>query len=308
MRVGRRWAIGLATTAVAATTALAASPATSRPTTQPAPVELTPATPPSPRRGRREPVLPPPLPTQTATTATAPSTPRPATAPTTAPATQPVTVTPAVPIPDPVAYWAGLVAGHRIRERLAEDGRGFDDLVVLKGFIDGLSDHDPAFARADVQAAADQVQANVLQRRAEKRCADDPAFRRLADDNQQRSRDLLAENAKLAGVRALPDGVQVRVLHDGTGRPVAAAKAVTARLSVSLADGTLVAAADPNRPVRLVLSELLPAVVDATRDMRVGDRWQVMLPPDKAYGLAGNPPMIAPNQALAYDIELLDAQ
>ena len=112
-----------------------------------------------------------------------------------APATQPLVplpVTAALPIPDPVAYWAGLVAGRRIHARLAEDGRGFDDLMVLKGVIDGLADRDPAYARADVQAAVDQVQANVLQRRAEKHAADDPAFRRSADDNAARSRDLLA--------------------------------------------------------------------------------------------------------------------
>ena len=211
-----------------------------------------------------------------------------------------------MPIPDPVAYWAGLVAGRRIRERLAEDGRGLDDLVVLKGVIDGLADHDPAYPRADVQAAVDELQANVLQRRAEKRAADDPAFRRLADDEATRSRDLLAENAKLAGVRTLPDGVEVRVLHDGTGRPVASAKVVTARLTVSLADGTLVAAT--TEPARLVLADVLPALADAARGMRVGDRWQVVLPPDKAYGLAGNPPMIGPNQAIAYDVEVVDAE
>ena len=293
------------------------------PSTRPAaqPPEVAP---PPPRPVRREPVLPPPLPqsppppaSRPTTTATAavvppphpPSPPPPTTAPASPPASQPavsVAATAATPIPDPVAYWAGHVAGRRIRERLAEDGRGFDDLMVLRGMIDGLSDHEPAYRRAEVQAAADQLQSNVLQRRAERRVADDPSFRRLADDNAVRSRELLAGNAKLVGVRTLPDGVQVRVLHDGTGRPVGAAKAVTARLSVALADGTLISASPD--PVHLVLADVLPAVVDAARGMRVGDRWQVLLPPEKAYGLSGAPPVIGPNQALSFDVEVVDAE
>ena len=30
------------------------------------------------------------------------------------------------------------------------------------------------------------------------------------------------------------------------------------------------------------------------------------LPPDKAYGLAGSPPVIGPNQAVSYDVELVE--
>ncbi len=304
-RDGRWWVVVCVAVASAG-----AAPSTNPPATQPV----------APRPVHHDPVLPPPLapPASQPTTATAPPPPKPAVVappplpkPVPPPASQPappITTTAPLPIPDPVSYWAGLVAGRRIRARLAEDGRGFDDMVVLKGVIDGLADGNPAYPRADVQAAVDQLQANVLQRRAEKRAAEEPAFRRLADDNAQRTRDLLAQNAKLPDVRVRPDGVQVRTLHDGTGRPVAAAKAIIARLTVSLADGTLIAAADPARPAKLVLADALPALSDAARTMRVGDRWQVVLPSDKAYGLAGDPPMIGPNQALTYDVEVVDVE
>jgi FKBP-type peptidyl-prolyl cis-trans isomerase len=264
------------------------------------------------------PTTPPPASQPTTTSATEPTKPpavpppAPAPSPKVAPpASQPapaISATAALPIPDPVAYWAGLTAGRRIRARLMEDGRGFDDTVVLKGVIDGLTDRDPAYPRAAVQAAVDQLQANVLERRAEKRAADDPAFRRLAEDNGQHTRDLLAENAKLPDVKIRPDGVQVRILHDGTGRPVAAARSATLKLTVSLLDGTLIAAGDPARPSKVELADALPALVETLRTMRVGDRWQIVVPPEKGYGLAGDPPMIGPNQAVAYDVELVDAE
>jgi FKBP-type peptidyl-prolyl cis-trans isomerase len=37
----------------------------------------------------------------------------------------------------------------------------------------------------------------------------------------------------------------------------------------------------------------------------VGSRWQVVIPPDLAYGLKGAGP-IGPNQTLIFDIELIE--
>jgi FKBP-type peptidyl-prolyl cis-trans isomerase FklB len=40
--------------------------------------------------------------------------------------------------------------------------------------------------------------------------------------------------------------------------------------------------------------------------MHVGDRWKVVIPPQLAYGEQGALPRIGPNEALVFDIELLD--
>jgi FKBP-type peptidyl-prolyl cis-trans isomerase FklB len=40
--------------------------------------------------------------------------------------------------------------------------------------------------------------------------------------------------------------------------------------------------------------------------MHVGDHWQVFVPPDQAYGIRGDLPRIGPNEALVFDIHLLD--
>ena len=311
--VRRTCTTGLLAVAAAAAT-LWAAPVPPPPTTQPAPVS-------APRGGHRDPVLPPPLPTvptsQPATVAvvTTPATaaapkpppvvPPPAVPPSSQPAPPTQAGTPPVPVPDSVAYWVGWQAGGRIRQRMAEDGTGFEETQVVKGLIDGLAGSDPAVNRSDVQAAFDLVEANVRQRRAERRAADDPAFRRLADDNEQHSRDLLAENARMPGVRQLGDGVQVQPVHDGAGRPVAAARTVTAKLAVSLADGTAIATADQ---AHLIMADALSSLAAVVRTMRVGDRWRIVLPAERAYGLAGSPPAVGPNQAIAVDVEVLEAQ
>ena len=278
-------------------------PTTTKPATQPVasrPVEVE----------KHEPVAPPPPPV--VTTAAPVTTVK-------AAATQPVLSQPAMPMPvastqpgpidDRVAYAIGYSAGRRIHDRLEEDGRTADDLLVLKGVIDGLGDRDPAYPRQDVEAAFAEFQAYTLQRRAEKMYADNPAFRKRADENMKKSQAILDQNAEMAGVEVLPDGVQVQTLTPGTGRVVGNAKTLTVKnLRVSLADGTLVTASDADQPQNVAAGDAMPALMDAIRGMKIGTRVRVWLPPDKAYGLTGRPPVVGPNQAIEYELELIDAQ
>jgi FKBP-type peptidyl-prolyl cis-trans isomerase len=212
------------------------------------------------------------------------------------------------PIDERVAYAIGYSAGRRIHDRLQEDGRTADDLLVMKGLIDGLGDRDPAYPRQDVQAAFAEFQAYTSQRRAEKMYADNPAFRKKADENLKKSRAILDQNAEMAGVEIRPDGVQVQMLAPGTGRIVGNAKIVTVKnLRVSLVDGTLVRATDPDQPEKFAASDALSGLMDAIRGMKVGAKARVWLPPDKAYGLTGKPPVVGPNEGIEYEFELVGA-
>jgi FKBP-type peptidyl-prolyl cis-trans isomerase FklB len=51
---------------------------------------------------------------------------------------------------------------------------------------------------------------------------------------------------------------------------------------------------------------VIPGFREAISMMRVGDRWQVFVPSDLAYGKAGAGGDIGPNETLQFEIELLD--
>ena len=38
----------------------------------------------------------------------------------------------------------------------------------------------------------------------------------------------------------------------------------------------------------------------------VGDHWQIFVPPELAYGERGQPPRIGPNEALVFELKLVD--
>jgi FKBP-type peptidyl-prolyl cis-trans isomerase len=257
-----------------------------------------------------EPVPPPPPPST-------PPVVQPIAAVTTAksPATQPAEPPPVIaatqpgPIDERVAYAIGYSAGRRIHDRLDQDGRTADPLLVLKGLIDGLGDRDPAYPRQDVQAAFAEFQAYTLQRRAEKMYADNPAFRKRADENLKKSRAILDQNAEIAGVEVRPDGVQVQLLAPGEGRIVGNARLITVKnLRVSLADGTLVKATDSDQTDQFAAADALSSLIDVLRGMKIGSKARVWLPPDKAFGLTGKPPVVGPNQGVEYEFELVAAE
>jgi FKBP-type peptidyl-prolyl cis-trans isomerase len=259
---------------------------------------------------RHEPVAPPPPPVAASVPVVQPVTTRAATPPhPPAPPVVPVATTQPGPIDDKVAYGIAYAAGRRIHDRLQEDGRTADELQMMKGFIDGLSDHDPAYQRQEVQAAFAEFQAYTLQQQSEKQYANNPSFRKLADENLQKSRAVLDQNAEMAGVEVRPDGVQMQVLTPGNGRIVGNAKTISVKnLKVSLVDGTLIKSTDAGQVEKIPASDALSGWLDAVRGMKVGTKARVWLPPDKAYGLTGKPPVVGPNQAIEYEFELVNAE
>jgi FKBP-type peptidyl-prolyl cis-trans isomerase FklB len=114
--------------------------------------------------------------------------------------------------------------------------------------------------------------------------------------------EYLAKNAKDPAVKTLPNGIQYKVLKEGTGDMPKTTDSVVVGYKGSLIDGTVF---DQNEhfptPVtgRTIKgwSEVLPL-------MKTGSKWEVVIPSDLGYGTRGNQ-KIPPNSVLIFEMELL---
>jgi len=119
----------------------------------------------------------------------------------------------------------------------------------------------------------------------------------------------LAGNAKQPGTILRPSGLQYRVLRHGTGKRPGGNDVVRLAYGIRLINGTLVDSTTPVLPSAFAMSSVgLAGLAEALSLMHVGDRWQLAVPSNLAFG--GNGAMngaIPPDQALLIDVTLLSA-
>jgi FKBP-type peptidyl-prolyl cis-trans isomerase len=118
----------------------------------------------------------------------------------------------------------------------------------------------------------------------------------------------LQSHARQPGVTVKPSGLQVRVIRRGNGRPVEPRDAVQIEYTARLADGHVVDGTSPGLPAPVDLSATLPGLGEALQAMRVGDHWELALPPALAFGSKGSGNgAIPPGQALIFDVTVVAA-
>jgi FKBP-type peptidyl-prolyl cis-trans isomerase len=116
----------------------------------------------------------------------------------------------------------------------------------------------------------------------------------------------LEENKKAEGVKITPSGVQYKVLATGKGtRNPTWASSVQVRYKGTLIDGSVFDETKASEgPAEFEVGGVIKGWQEALEMMHEGDKWNVVIPSNLAYGCKGKGP-IKPDQVLTFDIELL---
>jgi len=118
--------------------------------------------------------------------------------------------------------------------------------------------------------------------------------------------DFVAAAKKKAGARTTKSGLVIRTTTPGKGPSPKSDSKVTAHYEGRLVDGTIFdASANRGQPLTFPLNHVIPCWSEAVQLMKVGEKAQLICPPDIAYGDKGAPPAIPPGATLVFDIHLL---
>jgi FKBP-type peptidyl-prolyl cis-trans isomerase FklB len=124
--------------------------------------------------------------------------------------------------------------------------------------------------------------------------------------NEQQGEAFLAKNKTQPGVVTLPDGLQYKIITDGTGASPDPNDIVSVNYRGTFVDGTeFDSSYKRGRPAEFPVTGVIPGWTEALEKMKVGSKWNVYVPANLAYGPQGRQPLVGPNETLVFEVELL---
>ena len=192
--------------------------------------------------------------------------------------------------------------GYQLGRETVESGEALDLATMTKALQDGYAKKDPA---VPVEQMRDAYQA--MQERLQAKAK--AAFEKAAAENKTRSDAYVAQNKAKAGVKTLPDGVQYRVIEVGNGAKPNPASSLELEVSGPFPWGQQPTPAPAAQKMASTkLSEIeMPAIREVLAMMPQGSKWEIVLPPEKAFGNDPRSPF-PPNVAVQFEIKLVSVK
>lgn len=124
--------------------------------------------------------------------------------------------------------------------------------------------------------------------------------------NIDAGKEFLAQNAKKEGVVALESGLQYKILTSGNGASPKETDTVTTHYHGTLLDGTIFdSSVQRGEPASFGINQVIKGWTEALQLMKEGDKWQLFIPHDLAYGERGAGGAIQPYATLIFEVELI---
>ncbi|HVF36258.1 MAG TPA: FKBP-type peptidyl-prolyl cis-trans isomerase [Candidatus Saccharimonadia bacterium] len=219
------------------------------------------------------------------------------------------TPAPAAPAARPAAAPAGPIdknklsyaIGYEIGSDFVEKNMQVDLNTVIRAIQDGYAKRNPTVPEAEMRQVLGAMREKMIGEAKVK-------YEQIARENKTKSDRFLAENKAKKGIVVLPSGIQYRVIEEGNGRRATATSEVTVHYRGSLSNGfEFDSSFARGQPASFKVNTVIDGWKEVLPLMKIGDHWQVFLPPEKAYGMRGQGP-IGPNEPLVFDIKLIDVK
>lgn len=125
--------------------------------------------------------------------------------------------------------------------------------------------------------------------------------------NIKAGKDYLEANAKKEGVVVTKSGLQYKEITEGKGDIPKAEDKVKVHYKGTLIDGTeFDSSYKRGTPATFPVTGVIKGWIEALRLMNVGDKFELAIPSELAYGKRGSGSKIGPDTTLLFDVELIE--
>lgn len=204
------------------------------------------------------------------------------------------------------AYYAGIQIGQQISNQMikginkelfgADSTQTISKENFLAGFIAGTLQKGGKMTMKEAQEYAQKAMETVKAKSMEK----------TYGANKEAGVKFLANNKSKPGVVTLPNGLQYKVVKQGTGAIPTDTTKVKVNYKGTLIDGTeFDSSYKRNEPATFVVNNVIKGWTEALTKMPVGSKWIIYIPQDLAYG-ARESGVIKPFSTLIFEVELLE--
>ena len=203
------------------------------------------------------------------------------------------------------AYYMGIQIGQQISNRMVKGinhelfGEDSTKTISMKnflaGFIQGVKEKKGLMTVEQASQVAQMKMMAIKSKHMEEEYG----------PLKKKGEEWMAANAKKAGVKTLPSGVQYKVIKEGNGAMPKDTSLVTVNYEGRLIDGTVFDSSyKRGQAVDLRANQVIKGWTEALVHMPAGSVWEVYIPQELAYG-EREQGQIKPYSPLVFKIELI---
>ncbi|MEK9926783.1 MAG: FKBP-type peptidyl-prolyl cis-trans isomerase [Halieaceae bacterium] len=187
----------------------------------------------------------------------------------------------------------------RMSERMVADGMVMD----VDAYALGMRD---AFEGAEARLTEEEINAEMMAFQEKVEAEREAAQAQVAEGNAEAGAAFLAENAQREGIVVTDSGLQYEVVTAGDGASPGPDDQVEVHYRGTLIDGTVFDSSyDRGQTVTFGVTQVIPGWTEALQLMKEGDKYNLYIPSDLAYGAGGAGQVIGPNSTLIFEVELI---
>lgn len=185
--------------------------------------------------------------------------------------------------------------GFQIGQGFKRDNLDIDTNSMSQAIMDVMNNKAPQLSPDEMRAAMEVAQKKLA------------ATRKVKADKAKAAGDkFLAENGKKSDIITRKSGLQYKVISTGKGKQPKASDSITAHYKGTLINGNVFDSSyRRGEPATFKVDQVITGWKEILPLMREGDKWQVFIPSNLAYGERGQGATIGPNETLVFDIELI---